>query len=180
MVCVFYGRLNCLFLQQIRCQLNHGNAPARAYATSLFALARPSGWRAAQELQFIAAYCNKLQEFSTYCTKLQKISIYCSKLQFIAVYCSLLQFIAVYCRFLQSCSPQEGVSMILSWETARVRRQYIALAQANEDWQQVAASFALEGIVLTDDDAERAGRVLAGDLSLEQSLDEVRAAHLVG
>jgi hypothetical protein len=109
---------------------------------------------------------------------LQLIATNCRNFQLIARNCKKFQFIAGNCHLLQLFAEQltsGSVSMILSWETARVRRQYIALAQANEDWQQVAASFALEGIVLTDDDAERAGRVLAGDLSLE----EVRTAHLV-
>ncbi len=67
--------------------------------------------------------------------------------------------------------------MILSLEAARVRRQYIAIAHACEHWQQVAASFALEGIVLTDDDAERAGRIFAGECSVDEVLAEVVAAH---
>jgi hypothetical protein len=67
--------------------------------------------------------------------------------------------------------------MVISLEAARVRRQYIALARANAHWQQVAASFALEGIVLTDDDAERAGRIFAGTCSVDEALAEVVATH---
>lgn len=65
-------------------------------------------------------------------------------------------------------------TLVFKW---RQWRKFIAIAHANEDWRQVAASFALEGIVLTDDDAERAGRMLAGEASEEELLAEVPAAH---
>ena len=41
-------------------------------------------------------------------------------------------------------------------------------------WCQTRASFALSGIELTDDDAERAGRLLAGVISFERGLAEIR------
>jgi len=54
-----------------------------------------------------------------------------------------------------------------------VRRHEIALALANEDWLQTVACFALEGLPTTSEDAERAGRVLAGDITLEQALTQL-------
>ncbi|GGC87127.1 hypothetical protein [Undibacterium terreum] len=74
---------------------------------------------------------------------------------------------------IRSCGP------VVSLEDIRLRRYYIALANADEDWQQTRACFALEGITLSDDDAERAGRLIASDQALEQALQEVRSAHLV-
>lgn len=65
-------------------------------------------------------------------------------------------------------------AQVVLLEAARERRNFIAIAHADEDWQQTVASFALEGIVLTDDDAKRAGRVIAGDRSLAEVLEQVR------
>lgn len=50
---------------------------------------------------------------------------------------------------------------VLSLDVARDRRKYINIANASEDWIQTKASFALEGIELTDDHAARAGRLIA-------------------
>ena len=65
---------------------------------------------------------------------------------------------------------------VVSLDAVRQRRAHIALAQADEHWCQVRASFALSGIALTDDDAERAGRLLAGVISLEEVYAEIRRA----
>lgn len=65
-------------------------------------------------------------------------------------------------------------TLVFKW---RQWRKFIAIAHANEDWRQVAASFALEGIRLTDDDAARAGRLLAGEASVDDVLAEVLAAY---
>ena len=42
---------------------------------------------------------------------------------------------------------------VVSLDVARERRRFIDLANANENWIQTVASFALEGIALTDDNA---------------------------
>lgn len=55
---------------------------------------------------------------------------------------------------------------------------YVALALANEEWQDIEASFALEGMSMTDEDRGRAGRVIAGVITTEQALEEVKQAHL--
>jgi len=66
---------------------------------------------------------------------------------------------------------------VVSLDAARQRLQYIALAQSDEDFRGVAASFALSGIDITNTDAERTGRVLAGLISYEQVIEEIRQQH---
>ena len=68
------------------------------------------------------------------------------------------------------------VGNVVSLDVVRQRRAFIALAHADWDWCQVRASFALSGIELTDDDAERARRLQAGVISLEQVYEEIRRA----
>ena len=63
---------------------------------------------------------------------------------------------------------------VVSLDAVRQRRAFIARAHADEHWCQTKASFALSGIELTDDDAERAGRLLAGVISLEEVYAEIR------
>ncbi len=63
---------------------------------------------------------------------------------------------------------------IVSLDLARQRRHYIDLANADPKWQQVKASFAFEGIELTDDNAVQAGRMIAGDITYEQLVSELR------
>ena len=63
---------------------------------------------------------------------------------------------------------------VVSLDAVRQRRAFIALAHADEHWCQTRASFALSGIELTNDDAERAGRLLAGVISLEEVYAEIR------
>lgn len=65
-------------------------------------------------------------------------------------------------------------SNAISLDTARERRRFIDLANANENWRQTVASFALSDITPTDDDAERAGRLIAGAITLEQVYTEIR------
>ena len=55
-----------------------------------------------------------------------------------------------------------------SHDAARERRRYIELAHTHETWQQIKASFALEDIELDEDDAEMAGRLLTGVITVEQ------------
>jgi hypothetical protein len=63
---------------------------------------------------------------------------------------------------------------VVSLDAARKRRDFIALAYASESWLQTKASFALSRIALTDEDAERAGRLLAGVVTYEDMLAEMR------
>jgi len=67
---------------------------------------------------------------------------------------------------------------ITTLKTLRERSFYLALAQADEHWQQTTASFRLEGLHATKEDAERAGRVIAGTWTLEQAIEDVRRAYL--
>jgi hypothetical protein len=55
--------------------------------------------------------------------------------------------------------------------------EYIALAMGNKSWRQVEASFALEGIDATDDDRVIAGRMIAGELTLDTAITEIRRQH---
>ena len=77
-------------------------------------------------------------------------------------------------------SPMTGNDMdavsskVRSLDAERDRRRFVALAHADHDWLQVKASFALEGIDLDDDDAERAGRILAGAITTEQAIEEIK------
>lgn len=68
---------------------------------------------------------------------------------------------------------------ITTLKSLRERRFYMALAQADEHWQQTTASFRLEGLHATENDAERAGRVIAGVWTLKQAIEDVRRAYLV-
>jgi len=63
---------------------------------------------------------------------------------------------------------------VVSLDATRKRRDYIALAYASESLLQIRASVALSGTELTDEDAERAGRLLAGAFSFEVGLAEIR------
>jgi len=49
------------------------------------------------------------------------------------------------------------------------RRRYIALAHASDDWQQIKASFAIEGMSLGDNNSEVVGRMIAGEITLEEA-----------
>ena len=66
---------------------------------------------------------------------------------------------------------------VVSLDAARHRRAFIALAHADAHWCQVRASFALSGIELTDDEAERAGRVIAGVITYEEAREEISAQY---
>ena len=66
---------------------------------------------------------------------------------------------------------------VVSLDAARQRRAFIALAHADAHWCQVRASFALSGIELTDDDAERAAKMIAGVLTLDQVREEISARY---
>ncbi|MGB9992952.1 antitoxin VbhA family protein [Pseudoduganella rhizocola] len=57
---------------------------------------------------------------------------------------------------------------VTSLDAARRRRYYIELANNHPAWQQIVASWALEGIIATDDNAEQAGRMIAGEITYAQ------------
>lgn len=66
---------------------------------------------------------------------------------------------------------------IISLDAERQRRHYIDLANAHAAWLEIKASWALEGIELADDNAMDAGRMIAGDITCEQLLNELRAKY---
>lgn len=57
------------------------------------------------------------------------------------------------------------------------RLHYIDLANAHPAWLEIKASWALEGIELVDDNAVDAGRMIAGDITYEQLLNELRSKY---
>jgi hypothetical protein len=69
---------------------------------------------------------------------------------------------------------------IITLENLRERRFYVDLAQADAHWQETTASFRLEGLQATKEDAERVGRVIAGVWTLEQAIEDVRRVCLAG
>jgi len=68
----------------------------------------------------------------------------------------------------------ERRSNIIALANERERRRVIAIALADEHWQQTTAIFALEGMSVSLDDCERAGRVIDGQLTVEQAVAQVR------
>jgi hypothetical protein len=70
-------------------------------------------------------------------------------------------------------SENDQASNVTALDVARERRHYIDLANADWDWRQVKASYALEGIELDDRDAERAGRFIAGVMTFEQVKEDI-------
>jgi hypothetical protein len=70
-------------------------------------------------------------------------------------------------------SENDQASNVTALDVARERRHYIDLANADWDWRQVKASYALEGITLDDRDAERAGRYLAGVMTFDQVKEDI-------
>lgn len=63
---------------------------------------------------------------------------------------------------------------IITLKTLRERRFYVELAQTDAHWQETTASFRLEGLHATKEDAERVGRVIAGVWTLKQAIEDVR------
>jgi hypothetical protein len=70
-----------------------------------------------------------------------------------------------------------ATAIVVSLDAARQRRYYIDLANSHWAWQEVKASWALEGIHVNDDNAEQAGRMIAGNATLAQIVTEVRTKH---
>lgn len=66
---------------------------------------------------------------------------------------------------------------VVSLDAARQRRHYIDLANAHPAWLEIKASWALEGIELADDNAVDAGRMIAGDITYAQLINELRIKH---
>jgi hypothetical protein len=58
-------------------------------------------------------------------------------------------------------------------------RPAIDVALADEHWKQTTTSFALEGLSVSLDDCERAGRVIAGQWTVEQAIAQVRQTDLL-
>lgn len=81
---------------------------------------------------------------------------------------------------MQPRTPSPHTAAVIALDAIRDRRRYIALANANEDWMQVKASFALESIAFDDDDAERAGRQIAGVIMHEEAIEEIVRSHFNG
>jgi hypothetical protein len=74
-------------------------------------------------------------------------------------------------------TPKASTADIVSLDAARQRRHYIDLANANEVWLEIKASWALENIEVTDDNAMQAGRMIAGDITYVQLVSELRARY---
>ena len=74
-------------------------------------------------------------------------------------------------------STPVSTAHIHSLDAALQRRHYIDLANAHPAWQQIKASWALEGLHADDDSAERAGRMIAGEVTYEQIVEELRHKH---
>lgn len=70
-------------------------------------------------------------------------------------------------------TDQLNANNMLSLDAARERRRYIEIANNSTHWIQTKASFALEGIELTDVHAERAGRLISGNIDLAQCLESL-------
>jgi hypothetical protein len=69
---------------------------------------------------------------------------------------------------------------IIDLDQARRRLRYIALAMSNPDWLEIVASFHISGLRPTDEQAILAGRMIAGEASLEQVTLEIIARHYGG
>jgi hypothetical protein len=66
------------------------------------------------------------------------------------------------------------VATVYSLDAPRERRYYIDLANSNSGFQSIKASFAISGMVLNDDNAEDAGRMIAGEMTIEQKILAIR------
>jgi len=60
--------------------------------------------------------------------------------------------------------------------TAMTDTEYADLARNNATWQEIAASWALEGIHMTYNNEVVAGRMIAGEISLQEAVAEIRQA----
>ena len=53
--------------------------------------------------------------------------------------------------------------------------EYIAIARNDSTWQEVAASFAIEGLKMTDADEIVAGKMIAGEIGLPEAIRIIRS-----
>lgn len=77
----------------------------------------------------------------------------------------------------EDTNPPLPVATIHSLDAARERRHYIDLANSSDLFQSIKASFAISGMVLNDDNAEDAGRMIAGEMTFEQAMLAIRKRH---
>jgi hypothetical protein len=52
--------------------------------------------------------------------------------------------------------------------------EFIALARTDRTWREIAASFAIEGLVLTEANEIVAGRMIAGQIDLPSAIRIIR------
>jgi hypothetical protein len=93
--------------------------------------------------------------------------------------CNALQAPAISCKRMKHLHNDEirRSDNVVSLDAVRQQRRHIALAQADENFRAVSASFTLSDIEITSTEAERAGRVLAGLISYDQAVEEIRQQH---
>jgi hypothetical protein len=73
--------------------------------------------------------------------------------------------------------PNSSDTNIVDITSEITRRKYVRIANSNETWQQIKASSALSGIQTDDTDADLAGRMLVGDITCKQALEELQRRH---
>ncbi len=61
-----------------------------------------------------------------------------------------------------------SIEKLLRW------RKNITIANNDSEWQNIKASFSLSGLETTDQDAEIAGRLLSGQITLEEGIAEIK------
>jgi hypothetical protein len=66
---------------------------------------------------------------------------------------------------------------VLSLKIARDRRLYIDIANNDDAFLQSKASFALSGLTIDDEDAELAGRLIAGAITHEEAVQLIMLKH---
>lgn len=52
---------------------------------------------------------------------------------------------------------------------------YIEIARNDSTWREIAASFAIEGMVMTEENEVVAGKMIAGEISLPEAVKLIRA-----
>ena len=68
---------------------------------------------------------------------------------------------------------------VIDITTELKRRCDVRRANSDETWQQITASFALANIELDATNVELAGRVVCGEITLQQGLDELKCKYRV-
>lgn len=54
------------------------------------------------------------------------------------------------------------------------RRRFIKLAEQHPAWREIAASFSLSGIYVTEDNAAIAGQMIAGELTVHEVIEQIK------